>query len=145
MIIIILAQQQSNRMRHLKLRECPLAVQEAVQSGKGQPLTVGSCLIPLSLDMPPWRCVCNFRGHEVKRLHLRLCAPGPAGGPLERPQGIRDGKWQSAALLLHVWVIKSCQYAVRPKERDCFQVSILTSQTVTSLMIFIEGLANKFR
>lgn len=32
--------------------------------------------------------VCNLRGHEVRRLYLGPCAPGPAGGLLESPQGI---------------------------------------------------------
>lgn len=93
-------------------------------------------------------CVRHLRGHEVQGPHLGCLGvvrptAGPAGRPFERPQG--RGRGQAPALLGHMWVIKGCLQAVRQKEEDCFKVSILTSQTVTSLMLFIEGLANKFR
>lgn len=145
MIIIILSQWWSNESIIWSWCTYSLAVPEdsAVWS-RAAPHPGSLVFISLVLCIRLGDRVCNLRGHEVRRLYLGPCAPGPAGGLLESPQGIRMRSDSYSPAVPHVGnqELSVCNTGRR---RDCFQVSILTSQTVTSLMIFIEGLTNKFR
>lgn len=139
------------------------SVLKAVWSSNGQRLTAGRWVsYPLSpLSTPLWPSVCVTS--QAMKTHATSGAPGECDAcpwpfwrsPWETPRRRKelrtwlpmrsDENWQSAARLFHTWVIKNYLHAIRQKEKDCFKVSILTSQTVTALMFFIEGLANKFR